>query len=484
MLERSISALRLICFAACAFLGSAAVSAEAKPNIVYVLVDNWGWGDISIQGGVTPTPHVDALARQGLRMTNFNVESQCTPTRAAIMTARLPIRSGTSRVPLGEPYGLTPWEYTLAELLSDAGYKTALYGKWHLGDVEGRLPTDQGFDEWYGIKNTSDEAAHTSTPEFDIDAVTEDNLPYIWKGKRGEAPKKVEPYDLKARDRIDRRVTELSEKFIRDHAKEDAPFFLFTAFTQIHTPMGVHPDFKNFTHTGVYSDILAELDFNIGRIIDALDRAGVANDTILIVTGDNGTYPQGFRGGSNGPWRGGFTGYEGGLRTVGVIRWPGKTPAGAVSDEIFASLDWMPTLAAMIGESGRVPKDRPLDGVDQSDFLLGKSKKSNREYVLMYIGDQLFSVKWRTLKVHYKTVEDLLSPIQSYLFPPMYDVSNDPGELNNIFMDSNTWVFRIINKILAEKKASMAEYPNVQPGEDFKGYGCEVRGKGDCSARQ
>ncbi|MCP4168396.1 MAG: sulfatase-like hydrolase/transferase [Chloroflexi bacterium] len=133
-----------------------------------MLVDNIGWGDLGCYGGMAPTPRLDQLAGEGMRFQNYNVEAQCTPTRSAIMTGRLPKRSGTTFVPLpGQgDYGLSPWEYTLAELFSDAGYATALFGKWHLGDVEGRLPTDQGFDEWYGIKNTSDEAGYTSYPMF------------------------------------------------------------------------------------------------------------------------------------------------------------------------------------------------------------------------------------------------------------------------------------------------------------------------------
>ncbi len=125
------------------------VFAKDKPNIVYILVDNWGWGDISIQGSTVPTPRIDSLSKQGVRFTNFNVQNQCTPTRSALHTGRLPIRSGTQKVAApGEPDGLSPWEYTIAELLSDAGYATALYGKWHIGSKVGRLPNDQGYDEW------------------------------------------------------------------------------------------------------------------------------------------------------------------------------------------------------------------------------------------------------------------------------------------------------------------------------------------------
>ena len=159
-------------------LCSSAYAAE-KPNIVYILVDNWGWGDVSIQGSTTQTPNIDAFAAQGLLLTNFNVQNQCTPTRSALHTGRLPIRSGTQKVAApGEPDGLSPWEYTIAELLSDAGYATALYGKWHIGSSIGRLPNDQGYDEWWGINEGSNAAAYTSTPEFDPEVA---EIPHIWQ---------------------------------------------------------------------------------------------------------------------------------------------------------------------------------------------------------------------------------------------------------------------------------------------------------------
>lgn len=446
------------------------VAAQDKPNIVYILVDNWGWGDIRIQGGSIPTPRIDALAQEGLRLTNFNVENQCTPTRSAIMTGRLPIRSGTHRVTYGMPYGMAPWEYTLPELLSGAGYSTALFGKWHLGDVEGRLPTDQGFDEWYGIKNTTDEAGYSSTPQFDPEAFPQ---PYIWQGMKGEASERVEPFNLETRKTIDREIVERSEAYISRQAAAGNPFFLYVGLTQIHPPLGHNPDFDNVTGTGIYGDIITEVDYNVGRILDALDRAGVEDNTIFILSGDNGAVTEGIGGGSNGPWRGGFTGYEGGLRTVGMIRWPGRIEAGRVSDEIFASLDWMPTLAHLVGEEDRIPADRPIDGIDQSAFLLGHQENTNREHVLVYIGDELFSVKWRSFKIHLKTVESLWAPIQTHLFPPVYDVANDPGEDNDLMefsLFAYSWVYGPMGQLLQQKAASMQEYRNIQPGEDFTGY--------------
>src|SRR5262252_10984118 len=156
-----------------------------KPNIVFILVDNVGWGDFSCYGGTTPTPRIDKLASQGIRFNNYNVEPQCTPTRAAILTGRMPVRSGTFTVPFpGQgASGLSPWEYTIAKLLSDAGYATALYGKWHVGEEPGRLPSDQGFDEWWGMKNSLDEAGYTSYPLFKESGL---KPPMIWEGKKGQ----------------------------------------------------------------------------------------------------------------------------------------------------------------------------------------------------------------------------------------------------------------------------------------------------------
>lgn len=450
--------------------GSIFAQLTTQPNIVFILVDNWGWGDVGIQGSAIPTPMIDGLAREGIRFTNYNVENQCTPTRSAIHTGRLPIRSGTHRVTYGMPYGMASWEYTIAELLSDAGYETALYGKWHLGDSEGRLPTDQGYDEWFGIKNAADEAGYTSTPQFDLAVFPE---PYIWEGKRGEAAAQVMPFDLESRSRIDRMIVERSNDYIKMHAASEKPFFLYIGLTDFSPPLAVHPYFEGKSGSGIYSDTLVQLDHHIGMILQAVNDAGFEEDTIVILTGDNGTDPSIGGGGSNGPFRGGFTGYEGGLRTVGMMRWPGKIKSGKVTDQIVASLDWLPTLAGLAGEQARIPTDRPIDGIDQSAFLLGNQEISDREHVIYYIGAEIFSFKWRNFKIHMQTVDNLLSPVQRYLFPLVYDVKNDPGERVELMRKegfSHAWVLTPMQKILGGKATSMREYPNIEPGEAFKGY--------------
>ena len=460
--------------AAVSIVGSLPQTATAKkaanPNIVFVLVDNWGFGDISVQGSLVPTPHIDKLASQGLRLTNYNVESQCTPTRSAIHTGRMPIRSGTHKVTYGLPYGMAPWEYTLAELLSDTGYRTAAVGKWHLGDVEGRFPTDQGYDEWFvGLPNTTDEAGYSDAPQWDPTLMGQ---PYALEAKRGQTPKKLFPLKMDIRGEIDRKITDSAVSYIQKNAKGDKPFYLYVGLTQVHPPMKASKQFDGASKAGVYADVLMQVDHYFGEIVNAVDSAGIGENTIVVLTGDNGTI-ENVLGGSNGPFRAGFTGYEGGLRTVGMMRWPAQIEAGRVTDGMVASQDWFPTFANIVGAKDLIPTDRPIDGVDQSDFMLGKQEVSNREHVVCYMGDEPWSVKWRNFKIHMKTAEGLFAPVQEWIFPVVYDVKADPGERVNLMIEEKfaySWVYIPMSNILGDIYKSTVEYPNIKPGEDFKGY--------------
>lgn len=455
------------------------LNAQNKPNIVIIMVDNWGWGDVGAQGGTVPTPNIDRFANEGMRFENYNVQNQCTPSRSALHTGRLPIRSGTQKVSApGEPDGLAPWEYTIAELLSDVGYATALYGKWHIGSKPGRMPNDQGYDEWWGINEGSNAAAYTSTPQFDPNVAT---VPYMWEGKKGEVSYKTELYDIEAKRMMDRRSTEKTIAFIHRNAKSGKPFYTYIGFTHFHPPWGVHPDFENNSKAGVYSDTKMEVDYNVGLILDAIKNEGVEENTIILLIGDNGAanYPSpglvtGEIGGSNGPWRGGLsTAYEGGMRTPAMIRWTGKIPEAIVTDEIIADLDWYPTIANLVGEADRIPVDRPIDGIDQSDFIINNTGKSNREYVITYVGDEIFAVKWRNMKVHFASAEGTHSIIQKYTFPQVFDIKEDPKESYELWGNegyAHAWVMEPVMKILYQKAVSMKQYPNIKPGEDFTGY--------------
>ncbi len=200
---------------------------QARPNIVFVLCDNVGWGDFSCYGGNTPTPRIDELAGEGIRFRNYTVEAQCTPTRSAILTGRQSVRSGTYTVIPGQgKLGMAPWEYTIAELLSDAGYATSLWGKWHLGDTEGRLPTDQGFDEWWGYKNSADETGWTSMALFNAIAKAKGiESPKIWAGKKGQESTAVGEFNMQVRPLLDELIVGKATEFIKRAAAGDKPFF-------------------------------------------------------------------------------------------------------------------------------------------------------------------------------------------------------------------------------------------------------------------
>ncbi len=444
-----------------------------KPNIVFILADNLGWGDLACYGGTVPTPRLDALASEGIRLKNYNIEAQCTPTRSAILTGRMPVRTGCSSVPLpGQGhYGLAPWEYTLGELFSDAGYATALYGKWHVGEAEGQLPTDQGFDEWWGIKNTSDESGYTAYPMF---AETGMEAPKIWEGKKGSPSRPTDDFTRETRPLMDERITERTVEFIKRNAAAATPFFVYVGLTNMHPPGIPNPKFKGKSGGSDYADMVTEIDFRTGQILDALAEAGIEEDTIVIFSSDNPAIMLPAMGGSSGPWRGSFgSGFEGSMRVPAMVRWPGKVPSGVVSDEIVAALDWLPTLAAMIGESARVPTDRPIDGVDSSDFLLGRSGKAARDYFIFFGSDGgVFSVKWRNIKVVFRYCESPMGPIFKLQAPMAFDLIEDPREqwdVTQTRMD-NLWMYQpAIERLMALEK-SMARFPNIKPGEEFGGY--------------
>jgi arylsulfatase A-like enzyme len=443
----------------------AAPEGENKPNIVLVLMDNFGYGEIGVYGGGVlrgaPTPRIDSLAEEGFQLTNYNVEAECTPSRAALMTGRYGIR--TRQRPEGPPrgiwWGITKWEITLAEMLSDSGYATGMFGKWHLGDTEGRYPTDQGFDEWYGIPNSSDQAFWPDSDSFQKDAGVK--FTRIMTAKRGQKPKEHEVYGREKRATIDREITDHAIDFIKRKAKAKQPFFAYLPYTQTHEPVDAHPDYKGKTGNGSFADVLAQTDAYVGELLDTIDKLGLKDNTIFIFTSDNGREGIKRSFGFTGPWRGTmFSPYEGSLRVPFLIRYPGKIPAGKVSNEIVHAVDVIGTLAKFTGNE--VPQDRILDGVDQSGFLMGKSEKSARESVVIYIGNELFGVKWRNWKMLIKEIDEDSYAIQKMAYQSIYNLIVDPKEeLPEAFYLDDTWVDTPLWKVIEDHQASIAKDPGT-----------------------
>ncbi|VTU23826.1 Arylsulfatase [Variovorax sp. SRS16] len=435
-----------------------------QPNIVLIVADNLGWGELGCYGGGAlrgaPTPRIDALARQGLLLQNFNVESDCVPTRSALMTGRHPIRTGCLQsVPAGLPQGLARSEVTLAQVLSDSGYATAHYGKWHLGDIPGRYPSDRGFDTWYGIPRTTDESQFTSTPGFDPSVA---ELPHIMRGTRGAASEKVKVYDLESRRRIDEELVDLSLAFIQRNHAARKPFFLYLPMVHLHFPTLPHRDFAGRTGAGDFADSMVEMDHRVGQVVDEIDRLGLADDTLFIFCSDNGPEFRPPYRGTAGPWRGTYhTAMEGSLRVPFIARWPQKIAAGQVSNEIVHVTDLFTTLAALGG--ARIPDDRPIDGIDQRDFLLGRTARSTREGFLFYIKNDLRAVKWRDWKLHFFWEPEVNEGKGKLESPYLFNLTRDPKEESDV-LAFNTWVLQPVLRMVQAFNDSCKTFPNTVPG--------------------
>ena len=454
-----VTVFSLLCIVTISF----GATPSEKPNVIVMMVDNLGWGELGSYGGGelrgAATPRLDSLAKEGMQLQNFNVEPQCTPTRSAFMTGRRPIRSGTTKVVWGMLYGLTNWEVTIAELFSNAGYATGMFGKWHIGDVSGRFPSDQGFDEWYGVANTTDESEYSSQFQYDPEVGTK---PFIVEARKGEVPRDVKPYNLQSRREIDAELNKQAIDFMERSVKKNKPFFAFIPYTQPHLPTLPHPDFDGKTGNGHYADVLAEIDYRAGEILDAIDKLKISDNTVVIWFSDNGPeyfYPW---HGTAGPWRGNyFTAWEGSMRAPFIIRWPGKIPAGSVSNEIIHVVDLLPTLGKIADYE--VPDDRIIDGVDQLAFFTGKQKKSNREGFIIYNNDDVYGYKWRNWKMHLVELENMNSEPKPLNVPRVYNLITDPKEEYNMAAEA-TWVLPVMFKKIVEFQKTLVKEPPIQLG--------------------
>lgn len=429
-----------------------------------ILADNLGWGELGCYGGGVlrgaPTPRIDALASEGLRFLNFNVESDCVPTRSALMTGRHPIRTGALQsIPAGLPQGLLPWEITIAQLLSARGYATAICGKWHLGDRKGRYPHERGFDEWYGIPRTTNESMFTSTAGFDPSVV---ERPQVMEGRRGEPARNIGLYDLEMRRRIDSDLVQRAKEFMRRQANARRPFFAYVPLTQLHFPTLPHRDFEGRTGAGSFADSMAEMDHRVGELLDEIDALGVAEDTLVLFGSDNGPeFRRPWRG-TAGFWTGTYhTAMEGSLRVPFMLRWPGKVKREQITNEIVHIVDLFPTLARVAGAVP--PADRPIDGVDQLDFFLGRKERSAREGFVFYIKDELRAVKWRNWKMHFIwEVEPNAGP-NKLETPYIFNLIRDPKEETNVATEEN-WVRGPMLALLRSFQQTLKAHPPIPPG--------------------
>ena len=461
-----------------------------QPNIIVFFWDNFGWGELGCYGGGVlrgaPTPRIDQFCSEGKQLLNFNVEAQCTPSRSALLTGRHPIRSGTQSVPVaGGPDGMVQWEKTIAQQLSDAGYATGMWGKWHLGsDVDSRSPVDFGFDEAVWSPRTADETFWPEQSYFPNGDVTA--APYagemkitlepqtIYSRKKGEKAEPVATYDFEFRAAFDRKITEWATDFMERAHKEGKPFYTYLPYTQVHIPPIPDPEYAGKTKRGNWSDVLTQMDDFTGMVLDKLDELGIAEETIVVWASDNGadtTYRAqavdpdpagGTWNGFSGPWRGGlFTALEGSNRTPCMIRWPGKITPGQVSNEMVHQVDLFTTLVKAGG--GKVPDDRIVDGMDMADFLLGDADESGRETVLCMNGNRLQAIKWRQWKLHLFQQDDFYSTWSAYSTPHLHNLEWDPREENEIDFP-HAWVVHPMALAAGAFLKSLAAEPPIEAG--------------------
>jgi arylsulfatase len=356
-----------------------------------------------------------------------------------------------------------------------------------LGHDDGRLPTDQGFDEWWGYPDTADVCGWTTYAlmrELAKKGVLE--TPKILEGKKGEKSVPVGEMNMEVRPLLDELITKKATDYIKRVATGDKPFFTYVGLSHVHFPEKAHPDFDQTSpeRTNAYADLMAEMDYRVGQIVDCVEEAGIADNTLIVFSSDNAALDQAtpnIWGGSNGPFRGSFwvRPWEGCYRTGAMVRWPGKVPSGVVTEQMLSCHDWYKTFAALAGASDKVPTDRPMDGVDASQFLLGTSEETGRETWIFFGSDgQLMSAKWHDLKAVLRYCEGMELPVVQPEFPLLFDLESDPQERYNLMnyrMDGN-WMANLIFPAVMEYEASVAKFPNIPPGTDkFEGYGAHAK---------
>jgi arylsulfatase A-like enzyme len=478
---------------------------QQRPNIVLMMADNLGYGDLGVYGGGEnrgmPTPNIDQLASEGLRFDQFLVEHTCSATRAATLTGRYSIRTSVG-------VAMQTSEITLADMLKDVGYATAAYGKWHIGWGKGQQPQDRGFDEFYGVKDAANKVTYIPSILEQHIKPEKGDVYFIYELVNGQMIIR-DRYDEKTRRTIDHELANKAVAFIQTNTAKDKPFFLYLPWTRVHYPNYVSKKFEGISRIGLYGDGVMELDYHTGKVLKAIEDNEIEDNTIVIWMSDNGpmrtaAWPD---GGFQGPFRGDIgSAKEGSIRTAGMIKWPGHIEPGVMYD-MFSTMDFVPTLAKFADAERKISKDRPIDGIDQSDFLLNykpptlraKMKRqickicqvppetnycdkdlipspacsqclgnAPRDNLLTFINGDLMAVRWKQFRIYpnsllpqegFMAIEGSGSMNVPNLSPIIYNIERDPREV----VDTHTyngWVRDRVQPYLDEYACSVEKYPN------------------------
>jgi arylsulfatase A len=463
---------RLLVALACALGAGCQAQADKKaasgPNFVIVLADDLGYGDLGCYGAKTScTPNLDRMATEGVRFTDFYAaQPVCSASRAALLTGCYPNRVGIlGALGPASRNGISAGEQTIADVLKPQGYATAIFGKWHLGHHPPFLPTRHGFDTYYGLPYSNDMWPHHPTAKFPP-------LPLI----EGEKTVIVNPDQTQ----LTTRYTERAVRFIADN--KDHPFFLYLAHSMPHVPLHVSAKFKDKSGQGLYGDVLMELDWSMGRVLEALKEHGLEERTLVIFTSDNGPWlSYGNHAGTAGTLREGkATTWEGGVREPCLVRWPGHVPAGHVCREPAMTIDLLPTLAQFAGAA--LPR-QPIDGKDIGPLVTGKSgARSPQEAYYFYWGRELQAVRSGSWKLHFPHSYQTLGERpggrdgkpgeykQARTDLALFDLEKDPGETTNL-ADRHPDVVERLKKLADKAREDLGDSATKQEGKGVRPAG-------------
>ncbi len=440
--------MRSLLIGAALLVAALTTQAQRKPNIVVILADDLGYGDIGTFGATDiRTPNIDGLAANGIKLTSFYSTSPvCSPTRAALITGRYPRRLGIDHVFFPESFtGIPSDEVTIAEALKGNGYRTAIFGKWHLGHHRQFLPLQNGFDEYYGIPYSNDMMGVVYLRGNDVDSIKV-NQKYI-----------TQTYTKEAVSFIDQ--------------NKDKPFFLYITHNMPHVPIYASPKFEGKSKRGLYGDVIEELDWSVGEVVKALKKNGLEENTLVVFTSDNGPWLIfDVEGGSAGPLRQGKgTTFEGGQRVPAVAYWPGKIKPGTVYDDLASQLDLYPTIIGLTG-SQKTQTQKPLDGEDISQVLFGTGKRKGDEFA--YYSNGIIEAyrkgdwKIRLPQKDVKAGNVVIVPAADTL---LFNLKNDIGEQHNLLKSNPAKAKELLVSLeIYKKKIGDTPPPLVQrmPSDD------------------
>ena len=464
-----------------------------KPNVLVLLVDDLGYGDPGAFGGGAmvgaPTPNIDELAAEGLKLTSAYASPLCTPTRAALMTGRLPARSGLTRPLLASDKPTkNPWadEVSAAKLLSDNGYVTGLAGKWHIGEGEGMQPQQVGYDEFHGFLSVvseytqyMDERKYSQLmldPErlATFKGLSEYNA--VVDGKKGGALTIAYPLDtVEKMANVDQDFANWSVDFIKRAAAEaDKPFYLIHAFAKVHFDNFSPDEYKGKSPAKLpYKDAVVEVDDIVGRLIATLQETGELENTLVFFTSDNGPEEDSYPDSGYTPFRAGKgTTWEGGVRVPAIANWPGMIEPGRISDGLFDLMDLFNTSLALAGIEDKIPTERYIDGVDQTSFLLADAGETNRQAVFSYNQADFSALRWGEFKAYFKvqltdqpfTNISMSTYVPVGVSPWVFDLYRDPKERLTRSNGDYEWVYGPILQMQGAHAATFAKYPKKDIG--------------------